>query len=93
MSKEDVEKFQSVLIEKNKYSTDATCHFGCTCPSPEYEFNKPFYGKGHALWYGIPAVGELIVICDGEPIAYFDVLTDSEIGYYFDGYYFKLKHK
>ncbi|OQY89758.1 MAG: hypothetical protein B6D38_05680 [Anaerolineae bacterium UTCFX1] len=93
MSREDVEKFQSVSIEKNKYTTDTACHFGCTCPSPEYEFNKPFYGKGRASWYGIPSIGELIVICGGKPLAYFDILSNDEIGYYADGYYFNLKHK
>ena len=79
-----------VGIEKDKYSTDSECSFGCSCPSPEYEFNKPFQDKYRALWYGIPAIGELIMICDGDPRVYFDVLADNKIGYDYFGYYVTL---
>jgi hypothetical protein len=73
-----------------KYSTDSECSFGCSCPSPEYEFNKPFYDKYRALWYGIPAIGELIMICNGDPRVYFDILADNKIGYNYFGYYVTL---
>ncbi|RPI89646.1 MAG: hypothetical protein EHM40_20280 [Chloroflexi bacterium] len=82
-----------VRVEKDNYSTDSDCSFGCSCPSPEYEFNKPFYDKYRALWYGIPAIGELIMICDGDPRVYFDVLADDKIGYNYFGYYVTLIHQ
>lgn len=89
ISIEELEKFPKIIIEKENF----TNKLYWLCPSPEYEFNKPFYGKGTALWYGIQAIGELIVICDGKPLAYFDILAHDEIGYYIDGYYLKLKHE
>jgi hypothetical protein len=86
-------KIIEVRIEKGNYSTDSDCSFGCSCPSPEYEFNKPFYDEYRALWYGIPAVGELIVICNGDPRVYFDILADDKIGYDYFGYYVTLVHQ
>jgi hypothetical protein len=82
-----------IRIEKDNYSTDPECSFGCSCPFPEYEFNKPFYDKYRALWFGIPAIGELIMICDGDPRVYFDVLADNKIGYDYFGYYVTLVHQ
>jgi len=82
-----------VRIEKDNYSTDSDCNFGCSCPSPEYEFNKPFYDRYRALWFGIPAIGELIMICNGDPRVYFDILADDKIGYYDYGYYITLAHQ
>jgi hypothetical protein len=82
-----------IRIEKDNYSTDPECSFGCSCPFPEYEFNKPFYDKYRALWFGIPAIGELIMICDGDPRVYFDVLADNKIGYDYFGYYVTLAHQ
>jgi hypothetical protein len=89
MSIEELENFPKIIIERENF----TNKLYWLCPSPEYEFNKPFYGKGTALWYGIQAIGELIVICNGKPLAYFDILANDEIGYYIDGYYLKLKHE
>lgn len=83
----------NVRIEKDNYSTDSECSFGCSCPSPEYEFNKPFYDRYRALWYGIPAIGELIMICDGDLRVYFDILADNKIGYDYFGYYVMLVHQ
>jgi hypothetical protein len=82
-----------VRIERDSYSTDSECNFGCSCPSPEYEFNKPFYAKYRALWYGLPAIGELIVICDGDPKVYFDILSDNKIGLNYFGYYVTLSYQ
>jgi len=82
-----------VRIEKDNYSTDSDCSFGCSCPSVKYEFNKPFYDKYRALWYGIPAIGELIVICNGDPKVYFDILADNKIGHDYFGYYITLVHQ
>jgi len=82
-----------VKIEKDNFSTDSKCSFGCSCPSPEYELNKPFYDRYRGLWYGIPAIGELIIVCDGDPRIYFDILADDKIGYNYFGYYVTLAHQ
>jgi hypothetical protein len=82
-----------VKIEKDDFSTDSECSFGCSCPTPEYEFNKPFYDRYRALWYGIPAIGELIIVCDGDLRVYFDILADDKIGYNYFGYYVTLAHR
>ena len=82
-----------VRIERDNYSTNSECDFGCSCSFPEYEFNKPFYDKYRALWYGLPVIGELIVICDGDPKVYFDVLSDNKIGRDYFGYYVTLAHQ
>ena len=81
---------KGVQIESEVFIADQIGH---TCKAPIYEFNPPLYDRGRALWYGIPAVGELIVICEDVPWSYFDILNENELGYYLDGRYLILRYQ
>ncbi len=96
LSQGEIDAVQTVVIEEDIFSSDATCHMGyaCSCPNPGYEFNKPVTGKGTSEFYGLGSpIGQLIVVCNGIPNAYFDILANDQIGFYYDGNYWIFKHQ
>lgn len=85
--------FAYLVMEKPRFIAGKDGWFGHSCLNPVYQFGRPDNGKGSALSYGIPAVASLQIKCGQDYIAFFDVLDDDKIGYYYEGYYLILKLK
>jgi hypothetical protein len=92
----EIDGVQTIVIAKEVFSSDEVCRRGyaCSCNNPGYEFHKPTTGKGTAESYGLGSqIGQLIVVCNGLPNAYFDILANDQIGFYYDGNYWIFKHQ
>jgi hypothetical protein len=78
----------AVVIGPAEYTGMPPETFGPSCSHAQLEFCRAVYARGTALWYGIDALGELHVLCDGQVIMVFDILEGARLGYYLDSYYF-----